>query len=102
MTVGPCGASGTHGSRRGNKFVYNHLSNQIENYKDDVCLDISTDNDILGANVMTKKCNVISSNKLNQKWSFDYTTNVEKATKPKRNEDFEEGTKGPDTNNEKP
>jgi len=49
-----------------------------------MCLDVSADNDQLGANVMTKKCNVISSNKLNQKWSFDYTTNVEKARKPKR------------------
>ena len=82
--MGPCGASGTHGSRRGPKFVYNHISNQIENYRDDVCLDISSaENDKLGASVIAKNCNCINSKRLNQKWSFDYTTNVMKARKPK-------------------
>ena len=65
VTWGPCG------HRRGNQFVKN-ANNQIEMYRDDVCLDISAGNDTLGGYVMAQKCNSAKTKRfINQKWSFE-------------------------------
>lgn len=80
IVVGSGYSIGTHGCRRGESFVYNHVSHQIVNHKEDLCLDIGDGTDTLGGNAVAKKCYDIGSKRLNQKWSLDYiTNNVEKA-----------------------
>lgn len=73
VTLGSCG-------RPGNQFVQN-VHNQIEMFKDDVCLDVSAGNDTLGGYVMTKKCNCANSKRLNQKWNFESTKNKHQTKK---------------------
>ena len=97
VTLGPCG-------RRGNKFVQT-VDNQIEMlYKDDVCLDVSAGNETLGGFVMAKECDCSTSIRSNQKWSFDYTDNVETARRRmnvrRNDETSEESIEEPDTTDE--
>jgi len=76
VELGPCDSEGNHFAQNfeGQIVIY-----QNEADEDGVCLDVSA-----GGNVMASKCYcTMMTNRLNQKWSFDYTNNVETAAKKK-------------------